>query len=200
MFDDDDVEGDVMGDEFAVVGRGYGVGYMPVAGVGRRRRRGGRSVVPVPGGGQVMVQRPQWRNRQVAPGVQAPGEGLVPITFEPQNGASVFNATTNYIQFTAKSQVPFRGERLLVDVVRNGVSAANIRLIGQLFMGIGLQQANINGFDVETVGRSDAFGVRLAMQPIQPGVDGNILIRLTGALAGADTIGVYITTLGRNIM
>jgi len=155
--------------------------------------------MPAPGGGLIAVAKPNWRRGQVAPGVQAPDEGLVPITFEPQEGPQ-FTATLNYIQFTAKTQVPFRGERLLVDVVRSGTSAAAPRLIGQMFMGIGLQQANIKGFDIETVGRSDAFGVRMAMQPIEPGVDGNILLRLSANLTTTDTITVSITVMGRNIM
>jgi len=192
MFDEDgfEVGEDVMGeDDFSVIGIARGRG---------KRGKAIRRVIPVPGGGVVAVQRPGWRNGQVAPGVQAPAQGLVPITFQPQE-AQQFSATVSFLTFTAKTQVPFRGERLLVEVLRTGVSATG-RLIGQMFMGIGLQQANIQGFDIETVGRSDAFGVRMAMQPIEPGVDGNILVRLSTPLAGADVISVGITVMGKNIM
>lgn len=195
MYDEDgfDVGEDVMGeDDFSVIGIARGRGR------GRGRKQAIRRVIPVPGGGVVAVQRPGWRNGQVAPGVQAPAQGLVPITFQPQE-AQQFSATVSFLTFTAKTQVPFRGERLLVEVLREGVSATG-RLIGQMFMGIGLQQANIQGFDIETVGRSDAFGVRMAMQPIEPGVDGNILVRLSTPLAGADVIRVGITVMGKNIM
>jgi len=141
MYDEDgfEVGEDVMGeDDFSVIGIARGRG---------KRGKAIRRVIPVPGGGVVAVQRPGWRNGQVAPGVQAPAQGLVPITFQPQE-AQQFSATVSFLTFTAKTQVPFRGERLLVEVLRTGVSATG-RLIGQMFMGIGLQQANIQGFDIE---------------------------------------------------
>lgn len=200
MYDDDEVEGSimgympvgsVMGEEFAVVG-------LP-RGMGRGKKAGRPRVMSMPGGGVAVMRKPDWRQRQVAPGVQAPSEGLVPIQFNPVE-ATAFSASVNFLTFTARSQVPFRGERLLVEVVRVGTSVANIRLIAQMFMGIGLQQANIQGFDLETVGKTDAFGVRMAMQPIEPGVDGNLLVRTTSAPTTTDTITAYITVMGRNVM
>lgn len=186
-FYDDEVSGmDVMG--FDVTGGGFDVvGPAPRGGIVRPTRYGG----------QARVVRPAWRNGQLAPGVQIPQEGLMPITLQAPNG-NTFNLANQNLTFVARTQKPFRGERLLVSVVRTGASAVG-RLIGQMFMGTDLQQADINGFDIETVGNPNAFGVRLAMSPIEPGVDISMVVRLSSALAGTDTIQATIQILGRAV-
>lgn len=176
--DDDDVSG------FDVVG-------MDVVG-GRRRRR----VTPTRNGGLVRVREPEWRRGQLAPGVQAVDEGLVPLPLHGTTGIDTFSLALQRIVFAGQLQKPFRGERLLVDVVRTGASAVG-RLLSQIFVGTDLQQADITGFDLQQVGNSQAFGVRLTMQPAQPGVLIQIPTVLSSALAGADTIFATVTLLGR---
>lgn len=144
----------------------------------------------------VVVKRPKWRDSTLAPGVIAPDQGLLPLPLNGAGGTNTFTAAIPSITFQGQLQKPFRGERLLVSVVRTGTSAVG-RLIGQLFVGTDLQQLDVGGFDVEQVGNPQAFGVRLTMKPSQPGVFTRLVVTLNAALTGTDTIATTVTVLGR---
>ena len=183
-YDDDEVEGDVMGMQVV----GYDDDGEPiVTGVARRRRRG-----------TIRVSRPGWRETQLAPGVIAPDQGLLPLplTGITGNDFSTATGTASQITFQGQIQKPFRGERLLVSTVRTGASAVG-RLLSQLFVGTDLQQLDIGGFDAEQVGTPTAFGVRLTMKPAQPGVFIRLVTTLTTPVTGTDTITTTVTLLGR---
>lgn len=181
------VLGDVMGDDddgAQVVGHDDYGRPIVVTGRGKGRRRG-RAMVP--------VQRPEWRDQQLAPGVIAPDQGLVPLplgdfTFSVANG-QIFT-------FQGQMQKPFRGERLLVTTQRTGTTAV-ARLLGQIFVGTDLSQADINRLDLEAIGNPGAFGVRLTMKPAQPGVLIRIPVVLSGVIAGTDTLFCSVQLLGR---
>lgn len=183
-YDDDEVEGlaPVTGD---VVG--YDDDGNEIV-VGARRRRVAR----------VAVRKPGWRQTTLAPGVIAPDQGLLPLPLTGSNGSNTFAAAVPSITFEGQLQKPFRGERLLVSVVRTGASAVG-RLISQLFVGTDLQQLDVAGFDAEQVGDPAAFGVRLTMKPAQPGVFIRLVTTLSAVLAGTDTIFTTVTILGRNV-
>lgn len=199
--DDDGVSGDVMGVD--VMG-GYGgpmgdyegsaqvVGHtdegypIVVTGRGGRARRRGQS--------SVQVQRPGWRAGQLAPGVIAPDEGLLPLPM----GNFTFALATQTNTFSGQVQKPFRGERLLVTTVRTGTTAVG-RLLGQIFVGTDLAALDISPVDLEQLGASNAFGVRLTMKPAQPGVFIRIVTVLSSALTTTDTIFTSMQLLGRNI-
>lgn len=160
-------------------------GYPIVVGRSGRARRANRP--------QVQLQRPPWRGSQLAPGVVAPDEGLVPLplgnfTFSVANG-QVFT-------FSGQMQKPFRGERLLVTVQRTGTSAVG-RLLGQIFVGTDLSQADVQQLELESIGNPLAFGVRLTMKPAQPGVFIRIPVTLSSAITSTDTIFASISLLGR---
>lgn len=174
--DDDDYDYDVDGE----VGRRRGR---------RRRRRGVR---------RMAVKKPGWRNKQLAPGVQAPDQGMMPLPLTAVQNGGVFDVNTTRIVFQGFLQKPFRGERLLVSVVRTGATAVG-RVLSQLFVGTDLQQADIEPFDVEQVGQTQAFGVRLTMQPAQPGVLFRLPTVLSTPVTGADTVQVNMQVLGRII-
>jgi hypothetical protein len=159
-----------------------------IVGARRGRRRGAR----------VRVTKPGWRETQLAPGVIAPDQGMLPLPLTGSGGTNTFTAAIANITFEGQLQKPFRGERLLVSVVRTGASAVG-RLIGQLFVGTDLQQLDVAGFDLEQVGDPQAFGVRLTMKPATPGVFIRIVTALNVALAGTDTIAATVTVLGRNV-
>jgi len=184
---EDEIEGDVMGD---VMGYehpqviGYDDDGQAIVGARRRRRPGGI----------VRLNKPDWREGQVAPGVIAPDQGLLPLPM----GNFTFALATQTNTFTGQLQKPFRGERLLVTTVRTGASAVG-RLLGQIFVGTDLAQLDVAPIDLEQVGDPGAFGVRLTMKPAQPGVFIRIVTSLSSALAGADTIFTSVTLLGRNI-
>lgn len=157
-----------------------------------------RAMMARRGQANVRVQRPAWRDKQLAPGVIAPDQGLLPLPLNGSTGTNTFTAALNTITFEGQLQKPFRGERLLVSTIRTGASAVG-RLIGQLFVGTDLQQLDVAGFDIEQVGAVTAFGVRLTMKPAQPGVFIRIVTTLNAALAGADTIVATVSLLGRNV-
>lgn len=195
--DDDEVEGDVMGDVM-----GYGgpmgdydggaavVGYddegYPVV-VGKRSR--GRKRRPT-----VQLTKPGWRGSQLAPGVIAPDQGLLPLPM----GNFTFALAAQTFTFQGQVQKPFRGERLLVTTVRTGATAVG-RILGQMFVGSDLAALDVPPIDIEQIGNPQAFGVRLTMKPAQPGVFIRIVCALSSALAGADTIFTSVQLLGRNI-
>jgi hypothetical protein len=195
--DDGEVEGDVMGDVMGYAGPmgdyegdaqvvGYDDQGYPIV-VGKRAR--GRRRRPM-----VALQKPGWRQGQIAPGVIAPDQGLLPLPMG--NFQFALAAQTN--TFQGQIQKPFRGERLLVTTVRTGASAVG-RILGNIFVGTDLAQLDVPPIDIEQVGNPAAFGVRLTMKPAQPGVFIRIVCSLSTPLAGADTIFASVTLLGRNI-
>ncbi len=189
---DEEVEGDVMGDysesvDGDVMGDVEIVGYDEESGhpiVSGRRRRGPR----------VQLTKPGWRRSQLAPGVIAPDQGLLPLPL----GSFTYVLAAQTTTFVGQVQKPFRGERLLVTTVRTGASAVG-RVMGQMFVGSDLAALDVPSVDLEQIGAPNAFGVRLTMKPIQPGVQFRIITSLSNALAGTDTIFCTIQLLGRNI-
>jgi len=148
-----------------------------------------------------LPQRPDWRN-QLAPGVIQPDEGMVPLPLSPQSGtpAGTFSSTLSTITFQGQLQKPYRPERLLTSVVRTGATATG-RLLGVLYVGTDLQQADIQGWDVELIGAATAFGTRLTCKAAEPGVFVRLVVTLTGgaALTGTDTVFASLQFLGRII-
>lgn len=179
MGDDDDDGEEVVGydDE----------GYPIVVGAARRPRRRRRKP-------RLVLSKPGWRNSQLAPGVIAPDQGLLPLPM----GSVTFSTSVPTFTFTGQLQKPFRGERLLVTTVRTGTTAV-ARVLGQMFVGSDLAQLDVPAIDIEQVGGPSNFGVRLTMKPAQPGVQIRIATSLSSALAGTDTIFCTITLLGRLI-
>jgi len=184
MYDDngDEVGMDVVGGDVV----GYDDDGTPIVVTGRRRARTMR-----------LQPKPGWRQTQLAPGVIAPDQGLLPLPLTGTNG-NTFDVNNANITFEGQLQKPFRGERLLVSVVRTGATAVG-RLISQLFVGTDLQQLDVTGFDAEQVGDPGAFGVRLTMKPAQPGVFIRLVTALSTPVTGTDTIFATVTVLGRNV-
>lgn len=190
--DDDGVEGDVLGyagpmgdyeGEAQVVGHDD-EGYPIVVGAAPKRRRRPK----------VILKKAGWRSGQLAPGVIAPDQGLLPLPM----GQFTFTASAPTNTFAGQIQKPFRGERFLVSVVRTGTSATG-RVLGQPFVGTDLALLDIQPIDMEQVGANNAFGVRLTMKPAQPGVFIRVVASLSNALTGTDTIFVSMQLLGRNV-
>jgi hypothetical protein len=191
--DDDGVQGDVMGDVMgyqneyegaAVVGYD-GHGYPIVVGKGPRRPRGMA---------QVQVQKPGWRQGQLAPGVIAPDQGLLTLPM----GSFTYTATAQTNTFQGQVQKPFRGERWLTRVVRAGTTATGT-ILAQIFVGTDLAMLDVAPVDLESLGSPQAFGVRLTMKPAQPGVFIRAITSLDTVLTTTDTIKVSLQLLGRNI-
>jgi len=182
--DDDDVQGDVMGVAAQVVG--YDDNGYPIVVTGAPPRKGK--------GHLVRVRKPGWRQPVLAPGVNAPDEGME--TLPMGEFTYVLAAQTN--TFSGQVQVPFRGERWLISVVRTGASATG-RIMGQIFMGKDLAQLDVARVDLEALAAGGNFGTRLTHKPVQPGVFIRAITGLSNALAGADTIFVTLQLIGRDI-
>lgn len=194
MGEDDDVAGDVMGYAGPMgdyEGGAQVVGYdeqgWPVV-VGRAKPR--RAPRPP----QVQLVKPGWRQGQLAPGVQAPDQGLLTLPM----GSFTFTAAAQTNTFQGQVQKPFRGERFLIRVVRTGTTATGT-ILSQLFVGTDLAMLDVNPVDLESLANPQAFGVRLTMKPAQPGVFIRALCTLDTVLTGSDTIKVSLQLLGRNI-
>jgi hypothetical protein len=138
-----------------------------------------------------------WRQTQLAPGVQAPGGGLIPLPLTAETAGGVFAAATTTISFSARPQKPYRPERLLATVRRSG-AAGTIILCDTMFVGTDLQTAEVGSFDVEVFGPT-AFGVRLCLKPCEPGILVRLSCRAAPAPGGADTVAVSLMFLGQYI-
>lgn len=146
------------------------------------------------------LSRPSWRDGQLAPGVQHPGQGLVPLPLSPQQNNGVFSATTAAIVWTGQVQQPFRGERMIAQVLRNGTTAAGLFVNVQIFAGTKAQQADILPVNLEHIATGGFFGIRNSMIQVTPGVLLRILGTISGALTSPDTVAVgEITLFGETI-
>lgn len=191
---DDEVDGDVMGaDVMGAFSNSYEGGVRVLgydddgtAIVGRARHRRGPTL---------QLSKPGWRNSQLAPGVIAPDQGLLPL---PMGSFTYSVANGQTFTFQGQLQKPFRGERLLVSVVRTGTTAVG-RIMGQIFVGSDLAALDVPQLDIQQIGDPTAFGVRLTMKPAQPGVFIRIVTSLSSAITGTDTIFATVTLLGRLI-
>lgn len=186
-----DLMGDLMGDDFEVTGEDDGGADMGAIRLARAAQSRGRTLQLPP--------RAAWRS-QLAPGVPMPRETMEPLPLTPQSNNGVFSAGVNQIQFSARPQRPFRGERIVATVFRNGPTAtATPILAGGLVVGTQVQSVEIGNLPLE-IFAPNAFGVRLNLAAADPGVliSGNVQLFGT-PLVAPDTIGVTITILGRSI-
>ena len=190
---DSEALGEVLGELLGIDTMGEDLDGMDT--VGRRRRK----ALARRGGAMPVMAKPGWRQGQLAPGVQAPREGLEPLPLIPDLNAGTFNSVTPNIRFTARPQRPFRGERLLAAVLRTGPTAAGIAAVTTgIFVGTAMQQLQLGSFNLEFFSPT-AFGVRLDMIPAEPGIDIIIPVTLTGVLTAPDIINVQLLLLGRSI-
>jgi hypothetical protein len=179
--DDDEMNGDVMGNVAAQV-VGYDDNGYPIVVSGRRRRP------------TMQLTQPGWRQGQIAPGVIAPDEGLETLPM----GNFTYTAAAQTNTFSGQVQKPFRGERWLIRVVRTGASAVGV-ILAQLFAGTDLAQLDVASIDLESLAAGGNFGTRLTHKPIQPGVFMRAITTLSSVLAGTDTIFTSLQLLGRRI-
>lgn len=182
--DDDGVSGDVMGIAAQVVGwddSGYPIVVHGAPKKGAKRPK-------------VLLTKPGWRQPVLAPGVNAPDEGMETLPM----GNFTYTLANQINTFSGQVQVPFRGERWLIRVVRTGTSAVGV-ILAQLFMGKDLAQLDVAQIDLESLAAPGSFGTRLTHKPVQPGVFIRAITSLSSALAGTDTIFVSLQLIGRDI-
>ncbi len=175
---DGSVMGSVMGHQFGVVGAHHA-----------HHKR----MIHVP-------PKPEWRGADLAHGVQQPDEGMLPMPLAGAGGTNVFSPTVPVITFQGQMQKPYRAERMIFIVTRIGLSAADVRVQGQIFVGTDLQQGELGLIDFESLGAPTAFGTRLTLTPASPGVFLRLQCQLVGgALTTDGQILVNTYFLGRVI-
>jgi hypothetical protein len=147
-------------------------------------------------GAMIMVQKPGWRQGQLAPGLNQPQEGLVPLPLAPSANGGVFDVNNNFITFQGQLQKPFRGERILTSVTHS--AGAPGRLLTKIWVGTNLMQADIQGVDIELLGNATAFGTRLTLMQAPPGVLIRFEVTITPPITTTtDTIVASMMLLGR---
>lgn len=177
---DGSVMGSVMGQQFGVVGRAAHPAHH-------------HRMIHVP-------PKPEWRGSDLAHGVQQPDEGMLPMPLSGAGGTSTFTPTVPVITFQGQMQKPYRAERMIFIVTRIGLSAADVRVQGQIFVGTDLQQGELGLIDFESLGAPTAFGTRLTLSPASPGVFLRLQCQLVGgALTTDGQILVNTYFLGRVI-
>jgi hypothetical protein len=178
----DELEGD---DELS----GDAVLGMALVGAAARRRQAAR--------GASHPRKPRWRN-DLAPGVPTPGYGVFPIPLSPQTNNGVFTGGNANIEFKAVTQIPFRGERLLARVARNGTTANGALVFANngVHVGIRPQVGVLGPINLEDYS-ANAFGVRLVMQPATQGAEIRIFAFVQPAVTGTDTLALSLQILGR---
>jgi hypothetical protein len=189
--------GDIMGvGQAAAFGRRPGGAVMPALRAPAKLIRPGAPAYPTP---VAMPPRPVWRP-QVAPGVPYPNEGMQPLPLVPNTANGVFAAATQTITFTARPQVPFRAERLLVTVRRAGAATVNgvVLLASSFFVGRNNQLVQTGSFDIEQFSAT-AFGVRLLLDAAEPGIEIAMTVAASPAVVGTDTLACALLILGRSI-
>lgn len=148
------------------------------------------------GGASIHLKKPSWRHGELAPGVNAPQSGQVPLPLLPLNAGGIFAAGVTAITYEGKLQKPYRAERLMASTVRTGATAT-ARCVGQIFVGVDLNQAQLQSIDLEALGAPTAFDTRMQLMQAPPGVAISILASLFGAApGGADTIALTMFFLG----
>ncbi len=177
----------------------HGVG----AAVAQALARRGHHVRPHHGGhgADISVHKPDWRHGELAPGVNAPQGGQVPLPLNPLSQGGVFSvaAGLSSITFEGKLQKPYRAERLMASTVRTGATAT-ARCLGQIFVGVDLNQAQLQGVDLEVLGAPTAFDTRMKLMQAPLGVSISILVTLFGSVpSGSDAIALTMFFLGEVI-
>lgn len=136
-----------------------------------------------------------WRTAAQVPGAGSPvsGELLSPLGL----GSGILNDTQNVVILRTNPQRPFRGERLVISQARTaGVPPVTV-VLSEFKVGENSQLVGSGGLPAD-VFAPDAFGVRLAISPAQPGVD--IILRFevpVGIITPGNAITITAALIGR---
>jgi hypothetical protein len=155
------------------------------------------------GGAYVHLQKPHWRGGEMAPGVNLPLSGQVPLPLIPLTGNGVLTTANPSITFEGKLQKPYQAERLLTVATRANVggSASLVQVVGQIFVGVDLNQAQLQPVNLEVLGAGNSFDTRMRLFQAPPGVIVSILASLfpSGTISGTDSVAVTLMFLGEVI-
>lgn len=166
----------------------------------RRRRRGGGG-----GGRNALANAAYQRSNRVAAfarpdiaGSPSRDAAMLPagwpvFTFALANGTNILTQQMNV-------QAPFRGQRLVAIVTRNGTSALVSAPLIQIFT-IGMRPVLATGTAVGLeIFAQNAFDTNMLLPPTVPGVVYTLGLSLSSALTTTDTITCIVGILGSAIL
>lgn len=132
------------------------------------------------------------------PGAPARDAALLPAGFPPF--AFALATGTNIINQQMNVQTPFRGQRLVAQVIRNGTSAQTTAPLIQTFI-VGQKPIIASASPVPLeIFAQNAFDTNLMLPPTIPGVIYSLSLSLTAALTTTDTILVVVGILGSALL
>lgn len=126
-----------------------------------------------------------------APGVPSPGARRMPLGFD---SFTFVNAGVTQFSFSARPQVPFRGRRLIIDIVRVGAAGIAVR-VDDIQVGTKSQLAGLGRISASAF-QATAFDVDLGMDPSAPGIDILIVVSLSATPPVAETVTVTPSLIG----
>ncbi len=129
------------------------------------------------------------------PGVPSPGGRQQPLGFTPMQ----FTATSALIlELVADPDRPFKGMRLVIDVVRSASGSGGLITLRRFDIGgknqlVSRQPVTANAFEV------DATLVELALDPLTPGVPSVLEIQASAQPGTGETVDIGATLFGLSI-
>lgn len=129
------------------------------------------------------------------PGAPPVAEKQIPLGFGNQTFSSTSGTT---LTFTARPQAVFRGRRLVIDLARTGASAVGLVTLTQFLIGTRNQLVGTLGIPV-TAFAGTAFGVDMALDPAQPGIDVTLVMVISAAPTTTDTVVAGAAIIGSGI-
>jgi len=144
------------------------------------------------------VPHPNWFANANPFGIAAPQEGLIQLPLTPVDNVGIITSTTTAIKYLGRTQKPFRGERVLATIKRQGATAQTIEVDAEQGITVGTipQQAQIGAVSLDEWAGGN-FGVRMAMNVATPGMDIVCNVLALTAPTAPDQIVVRITIYGR---
>jgi len=111
----------------------------------------------------------------------------------------VFDNANQSINYIARPQVPFRGERLIATISKSvGAQGITIRSMAGIIVGTTPQVADVGNMALEAFG-ANAFGVRLMLNQATPGMTIKIFAQASSPIPIGEQITVDLQILGRVI-
>lgn len=145
---------------------------------------------------QVGVQQMPLSNLVSAiPGAPARALRKVPLPL----GSVAFTATSGTsLQFTARTQRPYKGTRLVFVPARTGASATGLLSLTEIKVGQDVQPAADGAMPLEAFG-PQVWDADLDLTPLTPGIDIKITAAISAAPAGADRVDVGGVMFGYSV-
>ena len=154
-----------------------------------RRAFGGRRGRP-----RMMPRRGLPSPLAVAPGGVRPQPGMYPVTVGPFSFAAATGLAD--INLSINPQVNFKAQRMICTPIKTGASAAAAQVL--LKRGsVGIKPINLGGQPIPLeIFISTSVDMNIEYPQTRPGLTYDLTLGLSSALAGLDTLIVYVTFVG----